>query len=135
MLVPRSRSRLTIPRILVVDDNVLNVELVKFVIGADGCLIESAPDAAEALLRIQSFHPDLILMDIQMPGMNGLELTRRIKSDAMTRHIVVLAFTAYAMQGDEQKMRDAGCDGYVSKPIDVGTFARQVLSHLETGRG
>jgi two-component system, cell cycle response regulator DivK len=122
--------RLNAPRLLVVDDNVLNVELVKFVIGAEACTIESAPDAAQALLRIHSFHPDLILMDIQMPGMNGLELTRRIKADPATRDIVVLAFTAYAMKGDEEKMREAGCDGYVSKPINVETFSREVLSYL-----
>ena len=121
-------------RVLVVDDNVLNVELVKFVVGTEACLIESAPNAAQALLRIESFQPDLILMDIQMPGMNGLELTRRIKADAATRHIVVLAFTAYAMKGDEDRMRDAGCDGYISKPIDVETFAGEVLAYISAGR-
>jgi CheY-like chemotaxis protein len=122
------------PRLLVVDDNVLNVELVKFVIGTGACLIESAPDAARAINCIRSFRPDLILMDIQMPGMNGLELTRRIKADPATRHIVVLAFTAYAMKGDEVKMREAGCDGYVSKPIDLESFSREVLSYLGSGR-
>jgi len=125
---------MSLPRLLVVDDNVLNVELVKFVIGTGACVVESAPDAAQALLRIHSFHPDLILMDIQMPGMNGLELTRRIKADPAIRHIVVLAFTAYAMKGDEEKMLEAGCDGYVSKPIDIGTFAGDVLSYLPARR-
>lgn len=125
---------MSVPRLLVVDDNVLNVELVKFVIGTENCAIESAPDAAQALLRIQASRPDLILMDIQMPGMNGLDLTRHIKADPSTRDIVVLAFTAYAMKGDEAKMREAGCDGYVSKPIDVETFSREVLSYLDAGR-
>jgi len=125
---------LNAPRVLVVDDNVLNIELVKFVIGNEACLIESAPDAAQAMLSIQAFRPDLILTDIQMPGMNGLELTRRIKADPATRHIVVLAFTAYAMKGDEDRMREAGCDGYVSKPIDVETFSREVLSYLGAER-
>jgi CheY-like chemotaxis protein len=122
------------PRILVVDDNVLNVELVKFVMGTEACQIDVAPNADAALRLIASFHPHLILMDIQMPGMNGLDLTRRIKGDPATRHIVIIAFTAYAMKGDEEKMRAAGCDGYMTKPIEVGTFARQVLDHLREDR-
>jgi CheY-like chemotaxis protein len=117
----------------VVDDNVLNIELVKFVIGSQAS-VDSAPNAAEAVLRIAASRPDLILMDIQMPGMSGLELMRRLKADPATRDIVVLAFTAYAMTGDEDKMREAGCDGCVSKPIDVETFSRDVLSYLAAGR-
>jgi len=77
-----------------------------------------------------AFEPDLILMDIQMPGMDGLELTRLLKADARTRPIVIVAFTAYAMKGDEAKFRAAGCDGYLSKPIDVATFAEQVRAYL-----
>ncbi len=118
------------PRVLVVDDNVLNVELVKFVMGTRSCVVEAAPDAATALQVIESFRPDLILMDIQMPGINGLELTRIIKADPATRHTVILAFTAYAMKGDEERIRAAGCDGYISKPIEVDTFAARVLAHL-----
>ena len=70
-------------------------------------------------------------MDIQLPGVDGLELTRRIKAEPSTRHIVVVAFTAFAMRGDEAKMRAAGCDGYVSKPIDVNRFAAQVRACLQ----
>lgn len=121
---------LYLPRVLVIDDNVLNVELVKFVMGTRTCTVEAAPDAEQALPFIRAFRPDLILMDIQMPGIDGLELTRMIKADVASRHIVVLAFTAYAMKGDEARMRAAGCDGYISKPIEVGTFAAEVLAHL-----
>jgi two-component system cell cycle response regulator DivK len=77
----------------------------------------------------------VILMDVQMPGIDGVELTRRLKSDPATRDIVVVAFTAYAMKGDEALLRSAGCDAYVSKPIDVATFARTVRAHLDAGAG
>ena len=118
------------PRVLVVDDNPMNVELVKFVLGEDGFAVETAADASEALVHIGSFQPELILMDVQLPGMDGLELTRLLKANPALRHIVVLAFTAYAMRGDEAKMRSAGCDGYLSKPINVSTFAATVRTYL-----
>ena len=121
---------MALPRVLVIDDNAMNVELVTCVLAHEGFTIESAYDAREALLRIDSSQPDLILMDIQMPGMDGLELTRHLKADPLRRHIVIVAFTAFAMQGDEAKMRAAGCDGYLSKPIDVHTFAASVRSML-----
>jgi two-component system cell cycle response regulator DivK len=119
-----------LPRVLVVDDNVLNIELVKYVMGTGHCRVEAAPDAERARSLIAAFEPHLILMDIQLPGMNGLELTRLIKADPATHDIIVLAFTAYAMQGDEAKMRAAGCDGYITKPIQVATFAADVLAFL-----
>ena len=81
--------------------------------------------------KVASFAPDLILMDIQMPGKNGLEVTRELKADPATQHIRIVAFTAFAMRGDEAKMRAAGCDGYLSKPIDVGTFGAQVRAYLQ----
>jgi len=113
-------------RVLIVDDNAMNVDLVSYVLRADGVEVESAADAGEATARIAAHRPDLILMDIQLPGVDGLELTRRLKADAATRHIVILALTAYAMKADEERMRAAGCDGYIAKPIDVATFAGQV---------
>jgi CheY-like chemotaxis protein len=119
-------------RVLVVDDNALNVELVVYALAGSGFAVASAVDAAEALLRISEFAPELILMDVQMAGVDGLTLTRRIKADASTRHIVIVAFTAYAMKGDEGKMRAAGCDDYISKPIDVRTFAERVRACLPT---
>jgi len=117
-------------RVLVVDDNPLNLELANFVLAADGLVVAIAADADEALCRIADFEPDLILMDIQLPGMDGLALTRRLKADPATQPIVVVAFTAYAMKGDEAAMRAAGCDGYLAKPIDVTRFAAQVRGLL-----
>jgi CheY-like chemotaxis protein len=118
------------PRILIVDDNAMNVDLVTFVLNADAMVVEAAADAAQAITKVIAFRPDLVLMDIQMPGMDGLELTRRFKADPATREIAVLAFTAYAMKGDEAKARAAGCDGYLAKPIDVTTFAATVRSYI-----
>jgi len=118
------------PRVLVVDDNAMNLALASFVLDADGFEVETAADATEALARLGPFQPALVLMDVQMPGMDGLALTRQLKADPATRHLVVVAFTAYAMKGDEARMRAAGCDGYLSKPIDVKRFAAQVRGFL-----
>ena len=119
-------------RVLIVDDNELNVQLAAFVLSDGGMEVDSADGASQALLQIAAFRPDLILMDIQMPDMDGLELTRRLKADPLTRRIVVVAFTAFAMKGDEAKMRAAGCDGYVAKPIDVATFAGTIRAFVAT---
>jgi len=113
-------------RVLVVDDNPLNTELVGFVLQADGFAVQTAADAVEALAQIARQRPEVILMDIQLPGMDGMTLTQQLKADAATRDIVVIAFTAYAMKGDENRLRAAGCDGYLSKPINVAHFAAQV---------
>jgi two-component system, cell cycle response regulator DivK len=118
------------PRVLIVDDNAMNVDLVSFLLTADSMQVESASDATQAQARIAAGYPDLILMDIQLPGVDGLELTRQLKADPATRHIVVLALTAYAMKGDEAKMRAAGCNGYIAKPIEVVSFAAQVRAFL-----
>ncbi len=123
------------PRVLIVDDNAMNVIIAQVVLNADGFEVESATDAREALQQIGAFRPELILMDIQLPGIDGLELTRQIKAELSSRHIVIVAFTAFAMRGDEAKMRTAGCDGYISKPIDVNRFAGQVRSLLPTPAG
>ena len=120
------------PRVLIVDDNDLNVQLVTFVLGQAAFTVDSASDGKQLMLSVAACRPDLILMDIQMPGTDGLELTRRLKACKATQDIVVVAFTAYAMVGDEAKMRTAGCDGYIAKPIDVRTFAAQVGSYIST---
>jgi len=125
---------MTAPRVMIVDDNAMNVAIARVVLEADGFIVETAADAIEAQERVRSFGPDLILMDVQMPGMDGLALTRLLKADPAARHIVVVAFTAFAMQGDEAKMRAAGCDGYLSKPIDVKRFGAQVRACLEAAR-
>jgi len=119
---------MTAPRALVVDDNAMTLELVSFVLAADRFVVQTAADAAAALAWIPLFRPDVILMDVQMPGIDGLALTRTLKADPATRHIVIVAMTACAMNGDEGRMRDAGCDGYISKPIEVATFCSKVRS-------
>ena len=121
------------PRVLIVDDNAMNVDLVSFVLTAGGFEVESVQDPTLALAHIAKSRPDLILMDIQMPDIDGVELTCRLKSDAATRGIVVVAFTADAMKGDEARLRAAGCDAYLSKPINVATFAQTVREHLRAG--
>jgi two-component system cell cycle response regulator DivK len=113
-------------RALVVDDNPINAELASFVLQSDGFEVETAGDAEEALQRIDTFRPRVVLMDIQLPGLDGLALTRLLKSRSDLPPTVLIAFTACAMKGDESRMRAAGCDGYIAKPIDVATFARQV---------
>jgi two-component system cell cycle response regulator DivK len=126
---------MTPPHILIVDDNAMNIDLVSFLLAADGMQVESAADAAQASACIAAQHPDLILMDIQMPGVDGLELTRRLKADPATRHIPIVALTAYAMKGDEERMLAAGCDGYIAKPVEVATFTHHVRSFLAGAAG
>jgi two-component system, cell cycle response regulator DivK len=121
-------------RALVVDDSAINVDLAAFVLRAQGFVVESARSAAEALDRTRSFRPDVILMDIQMPDADGLEAVRSLRADLATRDVVIIAFTAYAMKGDEQKMRAAGCDGYISKPMDIATFGQAVRAHVAARR-
>lgn len=118
------------PRVMVVDDNLLNNELVSFLLNASGFTLATAENAYDAQKQLPSFCPELILMDIQMPGMSGLELTQLLKADAATKHIVIVAFTAHAMKDDESRLLNAGCDGYISKPIDVATFVQSVRSYL-----
>jgi CheY-like chemotaxis protein len=118
-------------QILVVDDNVANMKLVNFVLVAAGFQVRTAGSAEEALAAIAAELPDLVLMDIQLPGTDGLTLTRRLKADPKTAGLVIVALTAYAMRGDDQKALDAGCSGYLTKPIDTRTFADSVASYLQ----
>src|SRR5437588_1594453 len=120
--------------ILVVDDHPTNLKLCKVMLSVDGYEVHTAADAEEALALLGTVHPGLILMDLQLPGLDGLELTRRLKADPATRDIVIVALTAYAMKGDEQKALDAGCDGYVAKPIDTRRLPELLRGHLTTGR-
>ena len=117
-------------RILVVDDNPANLRLLRLLLAAESYEVRTADGAEEAITILEDFRPRLILMDLQMPGMNGFELARRLKGDAATRDIVIVALTAYAMKGDEERAREAGCDGYVSKPIDTRTLPALVARHL-----
>jgi CheY-like chemotaxis protein len=124
------QSRATKSCILVVDENPSNIKLASYVLVFEGYHVLTAKDAEEALDIITRSQPKLILMDIALPGMDGLTLTRRLKADAKTRHIKVVAMTAFAMKGDEQKGREAGCDGYITKPIDTRTLGRVVAEFL-----
>jgi len=118
------------PAILVVDDNAINVDLVSFVLDLGGFVVRSAADGPAAMALIEHQRPDLILMDIQMPGIDGVQLTRQLKADPRTQQIVIVAFTAYAMKDDRAKLLATGFDDYLSKPIDVATFADQVRGCL-----
>lgn len=113
-------------RILVVDDNPTNLKLASDVLEFEGHEVLRAIDAEQAQDILRETVPDLILMDIALPGMDGLTLTRRLKADARTRHVPIVALTAFAMKGDDQKAREAGCDGYITKPIDTRRLPEQV---------
>ncbi len=117
-------------KILVVDDNPTNLKLVSDVLAFEGYDMLRAGDAEAAMVILADTLPDIILMDIALPGMDGLTLTRQLKTDARTRHIRVVALTAFAMKGDDQKAFDAGCDGYITKPIDTRAFPGQVAGFL-----
>lgn len=117
-------------RILVVDDNATNLKLVSDVLEFEGYRILEASDAETAQEIVRLTPPDLILMDIALPGMDGLTLTRKLKADAGTRHIVVVALTAFAMKGDDAQAREAGCDGYITKPIDTRALPDAVAAYL-----
>jgi CheY-like chemotaxis protein len=121
-------------RILVVDDNPANVRLTAWVLGAAGFQVQTASTPEEALSAIAASLPDLVLMDLQLPGTDGLTLTRQLRQDPATAALVIVAFTAYAMRGDEEKALAAGCDGYLSKPIDTRTFAKRITSFLGARR-
>lgn len=122
-------------RVLVVDDNPTNTKLLTFVLTTRGYEVRSAEHADQALAVLQQFKPELILMDIQLPGMDGLALTRLLKADPATRDILVVAVTAAAMKGDDERAREAGCDGYITKPIDIRGLAEQVRELLARRSG
>lgn len=121
------------PQVLIVDDNLMSLELVSFLLEANGLNVHTAADAETARACIAAQQPDLILMDIQMPGTDGLSLTLELKNATDTRHIPIVAFTAHAMQSDEMRMREAGCVGYLTKPIDVAGFSARVKAYLQAG--
>ena len=120
--------------ILIVDDNESNLKLMKAVFDSDDYVVKTAMDAEEAIRVLETFEPQLILMDIQLPGMDGLEFTRLLKRDPARQHITILALTAYAMKGDEEKALAAGCDGYITKPIDTRSLIKLIETYLDTVR-
>jgi CheY-like chemotaxis protein len=120
-------------RILIVDDNPTNLKLVTFLVKSFGYQVETAVDADSTLKAVHANAPDAILMDIQLPGIDGLELTRQLKADAATRAIAVIALTAYAMKGDREKALAAGCDDYMTKPIDARMLRAVIARHVGGG--
>ena len=121
-------------QILVIDDNPTNLKLVSELLEFEGHIILKAEDAEEAQVVLAGTLPELILMDIALPGMDGLTFTRKLKADERTRHIRIVALTAFAMKGDDQKAFDAGCDGYITKPIDTRKLPEQIAELLAKER-
>ena len=117
--------------ILIVDDNPTNRKLVFEILESKGYKVDQAVDAESALNILKSSLPDLILMDIALPGMDGLTFTRILKANERTKQITILALTAFAMKGDDQKAFEAGCDGYISKPINTRQLPVQIEESLQ----
>ena len=117
-------------KVLVIEDNPANMTLATFLLQSAGHSVLSATDAETGLTLARAEQPDLVLMDIQLPGMDGLEATALLKADEATRDIPVVALTALAMKGDEARIRAAGCDGYIAKPLAYRDFLATISSHL-----
>jgi CheY-like chemotaxis protein len=120
--------------VLVVEDNDMNMQLVEYLLEEGGFSILKATSGEEALRLTSENTPDLILMDIHLPGMDGLSVVRRMKENERTQKIPILALTAHAMRGDRDRFLQAGCDGYISKPIDVKTFIPSIQRYLPATR-
>ena len=116
--------------ILIVEDNDLNMKLFNDLLQAHGYETVQTMDGRDALNLAREHSPDLILMDIQLPEISGLEVTKMLKADDDLKHIPVIAVTAFAMKGDEEKIREGGCEGYIPKPISVPTFLDTVAKFL-----
>ena len=119
-------------KVLVVEDNAANMALATFLLQSAGHTVLSARDAEAGLTLARAEQPDLILMDIQLPGIDGLAATMLLKSDDLTRRIPVIALTALAMKGDEERIRAAGCDGYIAKPLSYKDFLTVISAQLVT---
>jgi two-component system, cell cycle response regulator DivK len=117
-------------RVLIIEDNPANMTLAVFLLNSAGHEVLNATDAEAGLTMAREERPDLILMDIQLPGMDGLAATALLKKDDATRAIPVIALTALAMKGDEERIRAAGCDGYIAKPMRYREFLATVAAHL-----
>jgi two-component system cell cycle response regulator DivK len=123
-----------VAKVLIVEDNAANMTLARFLVQAAGHSVISATDAEAGLTLAQAERPDLILMDIQLPGMDGLEATAQLKRDDATRSIPVIALTALAMKGDEERIRAAGCDDYIAKPLDYRDLFAVISAQLSAAR-
>ena len=121
-------------KILIIEDNLLNLELATDLLEANGFAVSSAHTAEEGLRLARELPPDLVLMDFSLPGMDGLTATKNLKADPATRQISVVGLTANAMKGDEELALNAGCDGYLTKPIDTRTFIAAVNKFIESAK-
>jgi CheY-like chemotaxis protein len=119
-------------RILIIEDNLLNLELATDLLEANGFVVSSAQTAEEGLRLARELLPDLVLMDLGLPGMDGLCATKELKANPATRHLTVVGLTAHAMKGDEELARNAGCNGYLTKPIDTRTFTESIARLIAT---
>ena len=117
-------------RVLLVEDDFMNMRLAQHILEAEGYTVVTAATAQEALEQIESILPDLILMDVQLPDMDGMTVVRILRENVVTRDITILALTAYAMKGDRERLLQMGCNGYISKPIDVQDFINTVRRFL-----
>lgn len=118
-------------KILIVEDNDLNLKLFRDLLGANGYATYETKEGIEAISMTRTIMPDLIIMDIQLPEISGLDITKKIKVDATIKHIPILAVTAFAMKDDEQKILAAGCEAYLSKPIAIDVFLNAIRRFLE----
>ena len=116
--------------VMIVEDNDLNMKLFSDLLQANGYDTLQAKDGRDVLTMVREHRPDLIVMDIQLPGISGLDITKTIKTDDQLKETPVIAVTAFAMKGDEEKIREAGCDAYISKPISVPIFMETISKFL-----
>ena len=117
-------------RVLVIEDNAANMRLATFVLESAGHVVLGATNAEVGLAVVRDQQPDLVLMDIQLPGMDGLQAAAQLKADPATRAIPIIALTALAMKGDEERIRAAGCDGYIAKPLAYKNVLAVIDAHL-----
>ncbi|CUW38775.1 Polar-differentiation response regulator DivK(CheY-like superfamily,26-144) [Magnetospirillum sp. XM-1] len=127
----RGNGKVMAKSVLIVEDNDLNMKLFNDLLQANGYETIQTKDGREAMDIARKHRPDLILMDIQLPEISGLEITKMLKNDAELKAIPVIAVTAFAMNGDEEKIREGGCEGYIAKPISVANFLQTVARFLE----
>ena len=117
--------------ILIIEDNPLNMELARDLLEARGYTVREAGTAQEGIDAVRAKTPDMVLMDVQLPGMDGLTATRILREDPALARLIIVALTAHAMKGDEEKALESGCNGYISKPIDTREFPSQIAAYLE----
>ena len=120
-------------KILLIEDNIANRDLTQFLLESQGYEVREATSAEEAFEILKTDRPALIIIDIQLPGMDGLEATKKLKENPATRYIPVVAVTSYAMKGDRESAAAAGCAGYVTKPIDKTIFLQEVAARIRSG--